>query len=239
MAAGGRALGAIPVDKQPVLYLALEDGHRRLQSRCRRLLAEQAITDGIEFIIKATPEEALQVIAEFLNKHERGLVILDTLGKVKPPKQSGQESYQADYAIGSQLKDLVDAAPGSTPPVVDHARKAESADFVDGVSGTMASPDGRLIMSLDRKRHSDDAILSVTGRDIVEAEYALHADDGVLWQLDGDDLRAARKTVQQRREADQLDSLSDRTSWPSSRPGRSRRPPPSSWPPRWGSTRSG
>ncbi|MDT5050513.1 MAG: hypothetical protein QOG75_6425, partial [Mycobacterium sp.] len=37
-AAGGLALGRISVDKRPVLYLALEDGQRRLQSRCRRIM---------------------------------------------------------------------------------------------------------------------------------------------------------------------------------------------------------
>src|SRR5258708_6005865 len=35
--AGGLALGVIPVEPRPVLYLALEDGHRRLQSRFRAL----------------------------------------------------------------------------------------------------------------------------------------------------------------------------------------------------------
>jgi RecA-family ATPase len=41
-AAGGRALG-IDIPKRPVLYLALEDGDRRLQDRCRRLLAGDSI----------------------------------------------------------------------------------------------------------------------------------------------------------------------------------------------------
>lgn len=36
-AAGGSALSKIPVKQRPVLYLALEDGHRRLQSRLRTL----------------------------------------------------------------------------------------------------------------------------------------------------------------------------------------------------------
>jgi RecA-family ATPase len=35
-ATGGLALGRIHVEKRPVLYLALEDGQRRLQSRCRQ-----------------------------------------------------------------------------------------------------------------------------------------------------------------------------------------------------------
>jgi hypothetical protein len=37
-----KALG-IDIPKRPVLYLALEDGHRRLQDRCRRLLAGEKI----------------------------------------------------------------------------------------------------------------------------------------------------------------------------------------------------
>ena len=37
-ASGGKALG-LDIPKRPVLYLALEDGDRRLQDRCRRLLA--------------------------------------------------------------------------------------------------------------------------------------------------------------------------------------------------------
>src|SRR5690606_21088058 len=40
-AAGGYALGSILVKQRPVLYLALEDGHRRLQSRFRTLTEGQ------------------------------------------------------------------------------------------------------------------------------------------------------------------------------------------------------
>src|SRR5215213_1407987 len=43
-AAGGQAL-SIQVPKRPVFYLALEDGDRRLQDRCRRLLAGDAIPE--------------------------------------------------------------------------------------------------------------------------------------------------------------------------------------------------
>src|SRR6185312_8121443 len=39
-AAGGKALGRIDVQQRPVLYLALEDGHRRLQSRFRRVMGD-------------------------------------------------------------------------------------------------------------------------------------------------------------------------------------------------------
>ncbi|GFG67078.1 hypothetical protein MKUB_45680 [Mycobacterium kubicae] len=39
VADGGEVLG-VPVNQRPVLYLALEDGWRRLQSRCRQLLGD-------------------------------------------------------------------------------------------------------------------------------------------------------------------------------------------------------
>ena len=55
-AAGGFALSCIPVSRRPVLYLALEDGKRRLQSRSRRIMGDgQAIPAGIHFVTKATP----------------------------------------------------------------------------------------------------------------------------------------------------------------------------------------
>lgn len=206
-AAGGMALGGIWVHKRPVLYLALEDGHRRLQSRFRRITADGPIPQEIHVITKARTFEVIGMITEFLNRNQgrECLIILDTLGKVKPPKRPGDDSYSVDYAIGSQLKAAVDSSPGSSLLVVHHSRKAESADFVDSVSGTAGiAGSADFVLVLTRKRHSNDALLSVTGRDVTEAEYALVADHGVLWRLDGKDLRSAAATADARREQGQL-----------------------------------
>ncbi len=203
VAGGTPVFGAVPVAARPVLYLALEDGHRRLQSRCRRILGfGVSIPAGISFVTKATPAEAIAAIGEFMTRHaaEKPLVILDTLGKVKPQKKPGEESYLADYKVGTELKDIVDAVPGASLLVVHHTRKAETGDFVDSVSGTQGiagSVDYVLVLS--RKRHENKAILSVTGRDIVESEYAMTAEGGVLWRLDGADLDEAHEAVAQRR----------------------------------------
>ena len=52
IAAGGVALGTQPVAKGDVLYLALEDNARRLQSRARQILASMTeIPSGIEFAL--------------------------------------------------------------------------------------------------------------------------------------------------------------------------------------------
>jgi hypothetical protein len=59
------------------------------------------------------------------------LIILDTLGRARTPRPGGADFYAWDYAIGSQLKDTIDKAPGAALLVVHHTRKAESSDFVD------------------------------------------------------------------------------------------------------------
>jgi 5S rRNA maturation endonuclease (ribonuclease M5) len=203
VASGGRALGCIEVRKRPVLVLALEDGHRRLQDRYTQINDGQPIPANIRFITKATPAECTTVIAEFLNRHrdDKPLVILDTLGKVKRPKRSGEESYQLDYATGTEFKNLADSVPGSTILVIHHTRKADAADFIDLVSGTQGLAGSvDYVLALDRKRHQNEAILSVTGRDIIEAEYALIADSGFLWRLDGDSLTTAADRADERRE---------------------------------------
>ena len=131
-------------------------------------------------------------------------MILDTLGKVKPPKASYEDSYQADYRLGSRLKESIDDSPGSTLLVVHHSRKAESTDFVDAVSGTQGiAGSADFLLVLSRKRHDDEAVLAVTGRDIAEREYALKSDGG-LWTLDGTSLADAAKTVESRHQQRQL-----------------------------------
>ena len=209
-AAGGYALGKINVKQRPVLYLALEDGHRRLQDRFRTLMEGQAIPAGIDVIITAYSIEIPGIITEYLALHRgrQPLVILDTLGKVKPPKRAGEESYAADYAIGTRLKQLVDSEPGATLLAVHHTRKAESADFVDAVSGTQGiAGSADFVLVLNRKRQDDKAVLAVTGRDVPENEYALTTQAG-RWVLDGMDLLDAAATAAKRRDSG---ALSDRS----------------------------
>ncbi|CAN5754731.1 hypothetical protein BH09ACT7_BH09ACT7_32480 [soil metagenome] len=205
-AGGGSALGKIAVKKRPVLYLALEDGHRRLQSRFRTLMEGQPLPDGLEVVTRASSSEALAIVDEFLrrHRHDAPLVIIDTLGKVKPPKASYEDSYQADYRIGGALKARIDDVQGGCLLLVHHTRKAESADFIDAVSGTQGiAGSADFVLVLARKRHCDNAVLSVTGRDVPENEYALTTHDG-RWTLDGMDLMDAAAAVAKRKDSEHL-----------------------------------
>jgi AAA domain len=208
---GGHALGQ-RVDARPVLYLALEDGHRRLQSRCRVLLDTDRIPKSFEYLTTVHPGTVVATIDAWLARHPgtEPLVVLDTLGKVMPPALLGESSYSRDYRVGGVLKRLVDEQPGSALVVNHHDRKAGAEDFVDKVSGTngLAGAADTIIV-LARQRHSDDGTVEVTGRDVSEGRYAVTFDGKRgLWSLAGGTLAAAATEASTRRLAEGLDERS-------------------------------
>jgi DNA-binding CsgD family transcriptional regulator len=202
VADGGRALGSIPVARRRVLYLALEDGHRRLQDRCRRLLHGQSIPPGFEYLTTlAGPGHLLDTVGAWLDRqHDTPpLVIIDTLGKVLPPAFAGESPYQRDYRAGSALKQISDGHVGMTLLVNHHDRKADADDFVDAVSGTHGlAGSADAVVVVHRPRHEETGVLRVTGRDVPEAEFAvLFRQSG--WALDGPDSGVAEDRARQRR----------------------------------------
>lgn len=196
VAHGGHALGGIPVgDPRPVLLLALEDGHRRLQARARHLLGTaDTIPAGLDIITDGKPFPLIDTIEAWLDEHghRQPLVVVDTFGKLRPPSPPQQQAYQADYAYAGTLKALVDAHPGSALAAVHHTNKrGGEGDFLDAVSGTQGiagAADTTIV--LRRNRQEDNALLSVTGRDVDENEYVLDNHSG-LWVLAGGSLDAA------------------------------------------------
>jgi RecA-family ATPase len=204
VASGGYVLGKIDIpEARHVLNLALEDGDRRMQSRCQQILGDGiAIPDPYHYVIKVPPGQVFAVIEAFLTLNPRtALVVLDTLGKVMPDARPGESAYARDYRIGGALKDIADRHPGLALVVIHHDRKATSDDFVEAVSGTNGlAGSADTIMVLGRKRGSADGLLKITGRDVPEAEYALKF-DGIRWTLDGDNLQAAAENAHKREDA--------------------------------------
>lgn len=191
--AGGReAFGKIPVGPaRPVLYLALEDGDRRLQERCRSVLGGEKIPALLNYATTADSRTALPLIEDWLDLCgcERPLVLVDTLGKIAPPPAAGDSAYARDYRIGSRIKAMSDSHAGVAVLVIHHDRKAGSEDFVDAVSGTHGlAGSADFVLVLDRKRQESGAVLKVTGRDVMEAEYAMNLSDSGSWTLTGDSL---------------------------------------------------
>lgn len=191
---GGDAFGVLPVGKpRPVLYLALEDGPRRLQSRLR-FMGVTEINDRLQFQTVIETGRVVPTISSFIDAFAGSdpVVILDTLGKVMPPAGNGNQ-YGHDYAVLSALKATCDAVPGSSLVIVHHTRKSEGGDFLDAVSGTQGIAGAAdSVLVLKRERHEKRATLQVTSRDAVEGEYSLTMSDAGVWTLDGDSLEQAQ-----------------------------------------------
>lgn len=202
--AGSNFLG-FPIKPRPVLYMALEDGPRRIQER-GNLLGVTDFPAQCLFIHRVKPVDALSVMREFMAQHdgEHPLVILDTLGKVKPPKAPGQDSYDHDYRVSESLKEVADTFGGAVI-VVHHNRKADSEDFLESVSGTQGIAGAAdTIIVLRRKRSETEGQLHMTSRDAEEGSFAVDFNDG-KWSLTGDSLADATRALGAREAKNRLD----------------------------------
>lgn len=190
IAAGEPAFESIPVEGGPVLYLALEDTPRRLQSRMRTVLDGRDAPPGLTLGITCPPMPAGGdvYIADWLDAHpDARLVVIDVFAKVRGTPPPGMSAYDADYAAMSRIKRIADYY-GVAILLVHHVRKAAAEDFLATVSGTnglAGAADGVLV--LERPRAQADGLLHVTGRDVDETDYALAFDPGRgAWRmLDG------------------------------------------------------
>lgn len=226
IAQGDDALGGITTGTaRPVLVMALEDGDRRMKSRRQVLMGDQPTPTNLHFVtldgrpgadgaaIRMNPADALPLVEEWLDLygHLSPLVIIDTLTKALPSQAlPGETEYRRDYRVGSRLKALADAHSGTTVLVVHHTRKMSADDFVDTVSGTNGLAGAAdFICVLNRARTESKGVLSVTGRDVTEAEYALVLTDVGRWVLDGASLTEAASNASDVRASS---GLSDRSS---------------------------
>jgi hypothetical protein len=190
VAAGGVALGTKRVERGAVLYLALEDNPRRLQSRLKKLLPGGAAPEGLELATKwpRLGDGGLDALEAWLNTHpDARLVVIDTLAKFRTG-QAGKNLYKEDYEAVEPLVELA-ADHNVAILIVHHLRKLGAEDPLDQVSGSMGltgGVDGALV--LNRQRGRADAYLYVTGRDIEEEkELALSWDSTTAtWKIAGD-----------------------------------------------------
>ena len=190
IAAGGVALGKIPVAGGDVLCLALEDTERRLQERLRILLDGEAAPDRLHLATRwpSLDDGAALHLDLWLGRHpDARLVVIDTLARLRSDRPANGSLYQADYATMVAFKTVADAH-GVALVVVHHTRKADAEDPLDLVSGTTGIAGAAdTILVLRRETIRADATLYVRGRDVPEADHALAFDPVTCrWNLLGD-----------------------------------------------------
>ena len=187
LAQGGAFLNR-DTPRRKVLYLALEDTPRRLNSRLETLhpygspddLADLEIRTAAPKLGKGLEEQIRQAAADGCD-----VLFLDTLQKIRPPSSKNGTQYADDYAVLSAIKQIADDC-GICIVVVHLTRKAESLDDphddISGTNGIAGAADGSLIIR--RVHGKPDAVLHVTGRDLPDNELGLRFEDG-LWTFAG------------------------------------------------------
>jgi hypothetical protein len=176
VAAGGFTMGALKPASGDVLYLALEESHRRLQRRLDKLLP----------VISERWPERLTLATEWRKTNEGGisdiedwcksvatprLVVIDTLEKVRPPQIAKGQSYSADYEALTGLQRLAHQY-GIAIIVIHHQRKMDADDPFDTISGTLGLTGAADTILVIRKQ-AGAATLYARGRDIEEGEFAI------------------------------------------------------------------
>jgi AAA domain/Primase C terminal 2 (PriCT-2) len=197
VAEGSFTLGGAQCEQGDVLYCALEDNPRRLQSRLTKLFGTQDWPARLNFTCEMPrlAEGGLDFIKNWIEGAERPrLVIIDTLAMVRMPNNKDKSTYDADYAAVKELRDLA-LKYGIAIILVHHLRKAEADDPFDTVSGTLGLT-GAVDTVMILRRDTRGTILHAKGRDLVEIEKAISFDAGTCsWTIVGD-ADATRKSAE-------------------------------------------
>ena len=193
-------------EPRPVLYLALEDGERRLQARMK--MTGATASEHIEFVTDLGNAPALPGIAQWLEE-KRGqspLVIVDIIGKIMPIAPKGADRYLTDYKFSGDLKKLVDIHEGASLVGIHHTNKREhSGDWMDKASGTngiVGAAD--TVIAIQRDRGSTRATFSMTSRDVGEIELGIQFIDECVWHLEGESISDAKAAAAKAKAAEGL-----------------------------------
>lgn len=185
-----------------VLYCALEDNHRRLQSRIRKVLNnyETPWPERLTLATRWRPLDGggvadIQDWADSVIKPV--LIILDTLAGVKPSAKFNESLYQGDYKSLEELQKWA-GTRGIAVIVLHHTRKMESDDPVDSISGSLGltgCADTFMVLA----KTGQGPTLYVRGRDVEEADHAIQFNkETCRWTILGDAAEIHRSETRQK-----------------------------------------
>ncbi len=199
VAIGGVALGSVRCQEGDVLYAALEDNQRRLQSRVRQVYLDPQKPGRLHFVTEMPPlnDGCLAVLDAWMAEvKEPRLIILDTLGILRGSTSGGSDRYQEDYQLLAGLQHWA-LEKRIAVLLVHHTRKMEAEDPFDQVSGTQGltgASDSILVL----KKEASGCTLYGRGRDIEEFAHAVRQDPRTsAWEILGDAAEVRRSTQRQ------------------------------------------
>jgi hypothetical protein len=167
VATGGR-LWDFACEQGDVLYLALEDNHRRLQDRLNTIkawnvdIARLKLSTAAFGINSGLLEQCHNHLAEY---PDTKLLVIDTLERIRDT-QFDKNIYACDYRDMTALRQITDKYD-LTLLLIHHTRKMGDADPLNTLSGSMGlvgSVDGVFVLEKEM-RTGPDAKLTIANRD--------------------------------------------------------------------------
>ena len=187
VARGAKVFDTIQVQQLEVLYFALEDTDRRLQSHISKIQGN--IGTGRLYFSMSGPKEG-ESITSFLEGHIADhpgvkLIVIDTLGKFCGCQ--GISSYKESYSRLGELKAVADKYHLAIL-IVHHTTKAKAKDAFDAIMGsTGITGSADTIAVLTRERGQNEGALTITGREVEDNVFAMRFEPETLsWELVGE-----------------------------------------------------
>lgn len=202
VAAGTQFLGCRTI-KSGCLYLALEDSERRLQERTNKILGDKDAPEGFDYATSALAvgEGLIEQLEGYMkSKPETGLIVIDTLQKVRISANGKENAYSADYKEMGILKSFADRH-GVCLVLVHHLRKmgddGDPFNRISGTNGILGAVDSAFVMTR-AKRTDTQTTLSITGRDIEARELVIEFNrEDSRWHVMGDAEQIAEQRARQ------------------------------------------
>ena len=189
--AQGKPFIGRPTLQGSVLYLALEDSRRRLQSRMQTIKEPPSERLFLETQCLTLDTGLLEQLEAWIKTaNQPRMIVIDTLQKIRGDSiVSRANAYAADYAAMAKLKELADQYRIAIV-LVHHLNKMQNVEDpfekISGSTGLMGAADTTLIIA--RARGEQDAAVKITGRDVWEAEFTLRLEGGRWHPVDAEAL---------------------------------------------------
>lgn len=170
-----------------VLYVALEDGERRIQERAIWLGARTM--GGLENFHYRTEwatldQGGLDQLEQWMADYpQTRLIVVDTFGRIRGDLP-GRDKYAEEYGLLGRLQQFA-IKHGIALICIHHLRKMGADDWIEQLSGSQAVTGAAdTLLGLYRERGQMDATLRTVSRDSDELEVALKFNDG-RWEYMG------------------------------------------------------
>lgn len=190
IAKGEKLIEDFQANISDVLYLALEDNERRLKKRLLALYEVEDIPENMEIQFKAPrlDEGLVAELEAYLGSHPKcKFIVIDTLGRITPPKKSSGDNYNQVTAELSQLHDLA-LNRGISLLLVHHTRKGsgESDPIEDVLGSTALTGVADTTWVVFRSQNQSNGKFMITGRDGADLALPVSFHNGVWGKYDPD-----------------------------------------------------